>query len=221
LIELISSRIGSTVAKSGSYPGDAGPSRNAKKAQTSGRVTDVARAIFLRDGYKRATIRDIAAAAGVSSGTVSAQYGSKSALFAAVLREEFLRGTDIVRAADPVELKTRERISAIFSALYAYHAQGLDIMRAAILVGWQDLPATDSPVSETWRALRQYLQEVLQDGVARGELRDSANCKLAAQMLMDHYVNGYQRAFILNENAEQLSARIAQMFDLMHAGMAA
>lgn len=52
---------------------------------TGERVLEVARVRFLRDGYDATTVRDIAADAGVATGTVLLHHGSKGQLAAAAL----------------------------------------------------------------------------------------------------------------------------------------
>jgi AcrR family transcriptional regulator len=56
-------------------------SRDAKRARTAQRILDAARQEFAARGFDGATIRGIAAAAGVDASLVMQHYGSKAALF--------------------------------------------------------------------------------------------------------------------------------------------
>ncbi|WNV89461.1 TetR family transcriptional regulator [Umezawaea sp. Da 62-37] len=56
-------------------------SRDAKRARTAQRILDAARQEFAARGFDGATIRSIAAAAGVDASLVMQHYGSKAALF--------------------------------------------------------------------------------------------------------------------------------------------
>jgi AcrR family transcriptional regulator len=64
----------------------AGTSRDAKRARTAQRILDAARQEFATRGFDGATIRGIAAAAGVDASLVMQHYGSKGALFNAAVQ---------------------------------------------------------------------------------------------------------------------------------------
>src|SRR6202008_2947156 len=63
-----------------------GPTRRAlAKLQTRNKVLAAARKLFSEHGYEGATIRDIAAAAGMSTGAVFANFSDKSDLFREIM----------------------------------------------------------------------------------------------------------------------------------------
>lgn len=61
-------------------------------------VLDGARTIFLRDGFERASVDDIARAAGVSKATIYAYFPDKELLFLEVARVECRRQTEAAEA---------------------------------------------------------------------------------------------------------------------------
>src|SRR5438552_1375485 len=62
------------------------PTRRAlAKQQTRAKVLAAARRLFSEEGYEGATIRDIAAAAGMSTGAVFANFSDKSDLFREIM----------------------------------------------------------------------------------------------------------------------------------------
>lgn len=63
-----------------------GTAREAKRAQTAERILEAARQQFATSGYEGATIRGIAAAAGVDPSLVMQHYGSKAGLFAVTVQ---------------------------------------------------------------------------------------------------------------------------------------
>ena len=67
-------------------PGRAGRRRRAGDSGTSEAILEAARAQFAEHGYRGATIRAIAATAGVDPALVHHFYGTKEALFAAAMR---------------------------------------------------------------------------------------------------------------------------------------
>lgn len=63
-----------------------GTSRQAKRAESARRILQAAQEEFALKGFKAATIRSIADRAGVHASLVMQHYGSKSALFATVVK---------------------------------------------------------------------------------------------------------------------------------------
>ena len=69
-----------------------------KKEQTRGRVLAAAQVVFSRHGYHEATLREIAAAAGVSKGAVYYNFSSKDELFLALLEVRMTERLREIRA---------------------------------------------------------------------------------------------------------------------------
>ena len=66
------------------------PTRRAlAKQQTRAKVLAAARRLFSEHGYEGATIRDIAQAAGMSTGAVFASFSDKSELFDEILTADY------------------------------------------------------------------------------------------------------------------------------------
>jgi AcrR family transcriptional regulator len=57
--------------------------RNARRRRTESAILDAARELFAEEGFERATIRGVAARAGIDPALVMQYYGSKERLFAA------------------------------------------------------------------------------------------------------------------------------------------
>ncbi|QGN34129.1 TetR/AcrR family transcriptional regulator [Microlunatus sp. Gsoil 973] len=58
-----------------------------KRADVRARILGAARAAFVREGYQRTNLGDIAASAGFSKGAVYSNFGGKADLFTAVINE--------------------------------------------------------------------------------------------------------------------------------------
>lgn len=70
---------------------DTGTDHGVRRGRKFDQVLDGARRIFLRDGFERASVDDIARESGVSKATIYAYVGDKERLFLEVMREECLR----------------------------------------------------------------------------------------------------------------------------------
>ena len=97
------------MATAGPTPGRRRRGRPAGNSDTRPVILDAARTCFAERGYDRATIRDIAAAAGVDPALLHHHFGTKHDLFLAAMRLP-VDPTDIVRgilAGDPDQLGAR------------------------------------------------------------------------------------------------------------------
>lgn len=145
--------------------------------------------IFLmqRNGA-RASLRDLAAAAGVSGPTLRHYFGDRHALVAAVLEECLRRGRPGLEAQRSSALPLKASITAyaedLVAALTAEKSVRLgDIFAFSLAEGFLDpaygRPALDFILEPTLQALEARLAE----HAARGELRDGADLRAAALML--------------------------------------
>jgi AcrR family transcriptional regulator len=95
-------------------------------------LLDAAVEVFARRGYERATVDEIAAAAGLSKGTVYWHFASKAELFQALLEERFDRPVDavmdITRTA-PAEEPTAPAVDAAVARLFAAEPQLVHLMQ--------------------------------------------------------------------------------------------
>jgi AcrR family transcriptional regulator len=73
--------------------------REERKDQTKRQLLDAARRVFLREGFLRATVEEVAAEAGFTTGAVYSAFGGKAELFLAVLDERIDERADGMRVA--------------------------------------------------------------------------------------------------------------------------
>ena len=69
------------------------------RAQTRARLLQAASEVFAKDGYDRASLDDVAAAAGLTKGAVYSSFASKDELFYALMRERIDERLALVAAA--------------------------------------------------------------------------------------------------------------------------
>ena len=81
-------------------------------AETRDALLRAATVVFARDGYEGASVADIAAEAGISSGPIYTHFGGKAELFAACLQANDRRALDEVLGA--VEAQDAASILAAF-----------------------------------------------------------------------------------------------------------
>ncbi len=196
------------------------PTRRAlAKQQTRAKVLAAARALFSEAGYEGATIRDIATAAGMSTGAVFANFTDKSDLFREIMIADMASLGEAMRAAAAGSNRgVDEILLKMFMAGYAFYKTQMPLARAAFSVGWspEDGPALrNAPVAQQ---LYELMAEQLQLGVQRGELGQEAEVKLRAHMLFDIYLSNYPLAIFEGWSLEALQARARDQIRVLLAG---
>src|SRR4051794_38510346 len=109
--------------------------RAERSEQTRGELLDAARAVFLRRGFHGASLDEISAEAGYTTGAVYSRFGGKDELFLAVMDEHLAR-------------RTRLYTEAALAAEDFESAQRA-VMRAAIVAGREE-PGWTPLLMEFW-----------------------------------------------------------------------
>src|ERR1051325_7568238 len=138
------------------------PTRRAlAKQQTRAKVLAAARRLFSEAGYEGATIRDIAAAAGMSTGAVFANFTDKSDLFREIMLTYMAALGDAMTTAAQRGADVEDSLLKLFIAGYNFYRTQLPLARAAFSVGWspEDGPALRS--STPAQALNALFAETL------------------------------------------------------------
>lgn len=195
------------------------PTRRAlAKQQTRAKVLAAARALFSEAGYEGATIRDIASAAGMSTGAVFANFTDKSDLFREIMLTDMAALADDMRQAGAKGRSVDDALLKMFMAGYAFYKNHMPLARAAFSVGWSpdDGPALRSaPVVQE---LGELIAEQLNQAIERGELTQEAEVKLRAQMLFEAYLANYPQAIFDGWSQDALQARARDQIRVILAG---
>ncbi len=102
-------------------------SRAEQRRMTRARILDAAARLFAEAGYERATIRAIAAAAGVDAGLVMHYFGSKESLFRAVMHS----APGAPTGGTPQEA-TEELLARVAASLTTEPVQSLAVLRSML-----------------------------------------------------------------------------------------
>lgn len=196
-----------------------GPTRRAlAKQQTRHKVIAAARKLFSENGYEGATIRDIAAAAGMSTGAVFANFSDKSDLFREIMFSDISKVVVDMREAASRARGIEDVLLKIFSTGYAFYRTQMPLARAAFSVSWApqegELFRKLTPLGD----IQQLIFEQLSLAVERGELGQEAEVKLRAQMLWDIYLSNYPQAIFEDWSLEALQARARDQIRILLAG---
>ena len=188
------------------------------KRQTRQRLLAAARQLVTERGYDAATVRDIAAAADLSTGAVFASFDDKADLFNEVILADYTALLDQMNTVAAGENSTRATLIKLLALAYAFHFEELPLVLAAIGFSW----LRDGAVERRNRAgvvlILARLSEVLRAGVASGELAASLDVELIAEMVWDSYVANYRRAIFDGWDVKALRERIASQIEVLLDG---
>lgn len=191
------------------------------KQQTREKVLQSARDLFIERGYEGATIRDIARAAGMSTGAVFASFTDKTELFDAILNDDFAALVEPMQDAVIGAANAREALVGMFGAAYRVHAHQLPLIQAALAASWTRTPEAERLRRESMRPIRSLVLEVLERGVERGELAAKFDLRVIAELLWDLFLAGYRPAAFDGLSVENQTDKLAERVDVVLAAIKA
>lgn len=154
----------------------------ARKAAARKRIVDAARELIAHGGYAEAQVAAVARRAGVATGTVYRHFPSKAELFAEVFRNASQHEVDaVIAAAANGGASAPERIA---SAVETFARRALRGRRLAwALIAEPVDPAVEAERLVFRRAYRDAFAEVIDSGVAVGELPEQDSATSAAALV--------------------------------------
>lgn len=187
------------------------------KQRTRQRLLSAARRLFVSRGYEAATIRDIAAEAGLSTGAVFANFTDKADLFNAVIVDDSERLFQKMAQA-PDAGSTADALLHLLSLGYEMHLGQLPLTQAALGFSWVRSHEQETAHQRVRDLMRARLGEVLQAGVRRGELSPSLDTGLTSEMLLDSYISNFRKAIFDGWDLQTLRARLKSQVAVLLAG---
>jgi AcrR family transcriptional regulator len=195
------------------------PTRRAlAKPQTRQKVLAAARRLFSEQGYEGATIRDIAAAAGMSTGAVFANFTDKSDLFREIMQDDMEALTAAMRDAATRGRNVEDAVLKIFMAGYTFYKTRLQLARAAFSVSWDRDGGPTLRGLQSSTAFQDLFTEQLTAAIERGELSQESEVKLRSQMLFDTYLSNFPQAIFEGWSLDALQARARDQIRILLAG---
>ena len=199
-------------------PATAGGRRALGKARSRSSLLKAAKALFVQHGYEGATMRQIAAAAGLSTGAVFASFSDKADLFNAVLTADAETQGALMTNAAAQAGAVEHRLKRVLAAAYDFHLGQLELLRAGIALSWSQGLAGDLGDRPVREVVVAAITRILTAAVGQGELKPGTDVSLVADTLWDCYVANYRCAVFAGFDAERLSRRLGDQIDLLLAG---
>ncbi len=186
------------------------------KQRTREKIIGAAKELFAERGYEGATIRDIAKAAGMSTGAVFASFTDKSDLFTEIAETEQAQVHAAMRAAAEGH-SGRAAILAMLDAAAERQIESLALFRAIMSTLWT--PGLAEKISRRLdrRTAVSLIQAVVQSDLAQ---ESGGHCAvLISEMIWDGYVATLRRAALDGLGPEQVKTRIHDQTRTILSGM--
>lgn len=104
-----------------------------------GKLLQMAAHLFRSKGFERTTVRDLAGAVGIQSGSIFHHFKSKDEILKAVMEETILYNTALMRAALAEAHGTRERLLALIRCELQSIMGGTGEAMAVLVYEWRSL----------------------------------------------------------------------------------
>lgn len=196
-----------------------GPTRRTlAKQQTRAKVLAAARKLFAESGYQGATIRDIAAAAGMSTGAVFANFSDKSDLFREIMAVDLEQVIAQMREAAARGKTVEDALLRLFLAGYHFYRDQMPLARAALVAAWSEAEGPALGSLEQMAVIPKLIAEQLAAAVERGELRQECDVKIRAQMLFEMYLANFRPGVFEGWSVEALQARARDQIRILLSG---
>ena len=160
--------------------------------------------LFARNDFARVSVDEVAMRSGVGKGSVYRQFGSKEALYAAVVIEGFRHLQKEIRSALSRSVSTRDQVEAVVRHTLMYfwtrrHFFALLHDPAALP------PALARSYLKQRLELSKMISAILLEGVAGGTLRDGVDTRIVAESLLGMLrgINRYCREYTTPEAATE------------------
>lgn len=173
----------------------AGPPLNRRehaRQQTRRRLIAAARIVLAQRGYEDATLRDVAALTGVSTGAVFANFSDKADLFGVVVAADQAGLLDRMLGESVGPGATEETLLDMLCAGFAGYVDQYALVRAQMAFVWSLRPDPEKACRAGERRIVACLADVLRRGVLRGDLAADIDAGLIAEMLWEGCLADYR-----------------------------
>ncbi len=193
-----------------------------KHAETRrAQILKVAAAVFAEKGYQRATVKEVAARAGIAPGTIYLYFGSKRDILSAIVSET---ETPMVAALlEMGELGDREAMIVMIEKGLSITDAQLPFNRTLFSEVWVDDGILEESVAVRIRQIHHLLERYIAERIATGVFR-SVDPALTAQLVLGMFgslIVPAVRGMTPLPSSEKLRALAEAMVDLLLDGVRA
>lgn len=194
--------------------------RERKKAEKLSSIKRAARKLFKTKGYHALTMREVARAAEVGFGTVSAYASDKAGLLAMLFVEDLEHIPPVFEKVDP-RLPLIEQLMQAFALMFSFWARHPDLSRAVLpQLQSKNTSPHIAAILKRRAAVRAELVTWIERGKSNKTITREVDAEQAAEMLFALYTSTIHE-WLISETIEIETglARLRYLFELPVAGM--
>ncbi len=197
-----------------------GTRREQQKAETRALILDAARTLFEERGFEGATMRVLAAKAGVGLGTIFSHFPDKAALLMAALLDDLAQTDQHIVETLPKEATIKDQIMHVAAAGIGYWCQRPELSATLLREMWFVTgPWAQKRREETVRFI-EFVYQLLEGARQRGELRSGVDLRHTAEAMYSFYLGSLIRAVGDNRlDADALLRDIEVFVDQLTTGI--
>lgn len=192
-----------------------GKRREQQKAETRQLILESARALFETVGYEKATMRTVAAHAGIGLGTTYKHFANKAALLSAALADDLGQLHAKALASVPVDGALKEQFVHIARHFYAYYTSRPSLARA-YLANLFSLGREEMAVINAFdESFVQQVTRLVSAAQASGEISADRDSQLVTEALMAAYFYVLGNCFMryYETDTEKMLSVLSRMLD--------
>jgi AcrR family transcriptional regulator len=194
--------------------------RERKKAEKLSSIRKAARKVFKTKGYHALTMREVARAAEVGFGTVSAYASDKAGLLAMLFVEDLDHFPPVFEKIDP-KLPLIEQLMQAFALMFSFWARHPDLSRAVLpQLQSKNTSPHIAAILKRRAAVRAELVTWIERSKSNKLIAREVNAEQAAEMLFALYTSTIHE-WLISEAIEIETglARLRYLFELPVAGI--
>jgi AcrR family transcriptional regulator len=204
------------------------PTGNRAKSKERNRlkILESAAALFRERGFEAATLRDIARAAGLSTGALFANFSDKNEIFLTVLHTENEQVIRIMREAHDETLDLPARLHKQLMRGYEAARHNARIILSAFVMKWSHGQSPVNEVGQMSDLIRFVLLDTLKAAQGRKELPQGSDLENASEVLEDLCFANLRRAYQASDengafNMDKLTNSLTAQIKLVVTGLKA
>jgi AcrR family transcriptional regulator len=194
------------------------PIRSQQRVTTQRKILQTARKLFLASSFDSVGVREIAAEAGVATGTVIAAFGSKVDLLHAIVIEDLDEQLVLMKLAAASADRAFDRICKLCKACINHQSGKIAIVRASMADSWLRSDVAENKIRKAIKPMHQVVVDELLRGIERGEIRADLNVKLGANLILESLLNTYRLPLYEDVPHDDLGKMMFARLDIIMRG---
>ena len=198
--------------------GDSMLLREKKKTETKNKIFEAAGKLFKEKGIESVTVEDITREAGIAKGTFFNYFPTKTALllYFGELKEKLT--CDLVKNEAVRDIPTKEKTKNILILLAKSNEKERDLTKLFVFEYIRTYGLRSGEDKRRSHRLSKVLYTLLEDGMKRGEVRDSTDLKRAAENLTAIYFHSLME-WLWSDTDYSFSEDISEKTDMIFSGI--